>query len=97
MARRNETSRDSGFGVRATVARSPSFASVGCLCLRGESLAELNNFVQLITEFFDSRQGDDDGVTATINLLDDPQEPAPRVLSQVEREMFPFDSDIIVQ
>jgi hypothetical protein len=61
-----------------------------------ESFTELDDLVQLIAEIFDSCQGDDDGVTATINLLDDSQETAPRVLSQVEREMLPFDSDIII-
>ena len=82
---------------RTTVARPPSIVSAGYLSLRGESLTELDDLIQLIAEFFDSRQGDDDGVTATINLLDDSQETAPRVLSQVKREMFTFDSDIIVQ
>jgi hypothetical protein len=67
-----------------------------CLGLRGESLTELNDLVQLIAEIFESCQGDDDGVTATINLLDDSQETAPRVFSQVKREMLSFDSDIVV-
>lgn len=72
-------------------------ANAGYLRLRGESLAELDDLIQLIAEFFNSRQGDDDGVTATINLLDDSQKSAPRIFSQVKREMLPFDFDIIVQ
>jgi hypothetical protein len=79
------------------VARRPSIANAGYLGQRGESLAELDDFVQLIAEFFDSRYGDNNGVTATINFLDDSQETASRVLPQVKREMFPFDSDIIIQ
>jgi hypothetical protein len=63
------------------------------LSLRCESLTELDDLVQLIAEIFDSCQGDDDGVTATINLLDDPQETPSRVLSQVEREMLAFNSE----
>jgi hypothetical protein len=82
--------------VACAVGRPPSTASAGCLSLRGESLAELNDLVQLITKIFESRYGNNDGVTATINFLDDSQETAPRVLSQVKREVFPFDSDIIV-
>ena len=81
----------------AAVVRPLSTASAKCLGLRGESLAELDDLVQLIAKIFESRQGDDDGVTATIDLLNDSQETAPRVFSQVKREMFPFDSDIIVQ
>jgi hypothetical protein len=77
-------------------ARLSSTAWAGFLRLWRESLTELDDLVQLIAEIFESRQGDDDGVTATINLLNDSQETAPRILSQVEREMFPFDSDIIV-
>lgn len=83
-------------GARRLPARH-CLANAGCLSQRSESLAELDDLIQLIAELFDSRQGDDDGVTATINLLGDSQESAPRVLSQVKREMFPFDSDIIVQ
>jgi hypothetical protein len=79
---------------RAAVARPT--ASAGCLRLWCESLTELNDLVQLIAEIFESRNGNNDGVTATINLLDDSQESASRVLSQVERKVFPFDSDIIV-
>jgi len=66
------------------------------LSLWRESLTELDDLVQLIAEFFDSCQGDDDGVTATINLLDNSQETAPRILSQIKREMLPFDSDIMI-
>jgi len=71
--------------------QDPDISGLWC-----ESLTELDDLVQLIAEIFESRQGDDDGVTATINLLDDSQETAPRVLSQVKREMFPFDSDIMI-
>ena len=66
------------------------------LSLWRESLTELDDLVQLVAEFFDSCQGDDDGVTATINLLYNSQETAPRVLSQIKREMLPFDSDIMI-
>jgi hypothetical protein len=61
-----------------------------------ESLTELDDLVQLIAKIFESRYGNNDGVTATINLLGDSQEPSPRVLSQVKREMLPFDSDIMI-
>jgi hypothetical protein len=77
-------------------ARLSSTVWAGCLRLWRESLTELDDLVQLIAEIFESRQWSDDGVTATINLLDDSQETAPGVLSQVERKMFPFDSDIII-
>jgi hypothetical protein len=66
------------------------------LSQRRESLAELDDLVQLIAEIFESRYGNNDGVTATINFLGDPQETAPRVLSQVKREVFPFNSDIMI-
>ena len=77
-------------------ARLSSTIRAGRLRLWGESLTELDDLVQLIAKIFESRQGDDDGVTATINLLDDSQEPSTRVLSQVKREMLPFNSDIVV-
>jgi hypothetical protein len=63
---------------------------------RRESFAELDGLVQRIAEIFDSRQRYNDSVAATIDLLDNPQEPPPRILSQIEREMFPFDSDAMI-
>jgi hypothetical protein len=50
----------------------------------------------LIAKFFKSRQGDNDGVSTTINFLNDSQEPAPRIFSQVEREMLSFDSQALI-
>jgi hypothetical protein len=61
-----------------------------------ERLAELDNLVQLIAEIFDSRQGNNDGVSATINFLDNSQESSPWILSQVEREMLSLDSDTLI-
>jgi hypothetical protein len=85
------------FAWHTAIARRLTIAGAGYLGQRGEGLAELDDLVQLIAEFFDSCYGDNDGVTAAINLLDDSQETTSRVLSQVKREMFPLDSDIIIQ
>ena len=66
------------------------------LTLWGECLAELDDFVQRIAKLLEARQGDDDCVVATINLLDDSQEFTPRIFSQVEREMLAFDADAVI-
>lgn len=66
----------------------------GSGCWR-ELLAELDDFVQRIAEIFDSRQGNNDGIAATINLLDNPQKTATRILPEIERKVLPFDSDVM--
>lgn len=67
-----------------------------CLALWGECLAELDDFVQRIAKLFEARQGDDDSVVATINLLDDSQELTPRIFSQVEREMLALNPNAVI-
>jgi hypothetical protein len=62
----------------------------------GECLAELDDFVQRIAKVFEARQGDNDGVVTTIDLLDDSQEPTPRILSQVKREMLALDPNAVI-
>ena len=66
------------------------------LRLWGESLAELDRFVQRIAEVFDSGQGDNDGVAATIDLLNDPQKTSARIFPEIEREMLSFDPDAMI-
>jgi hypothetical protein len=66
------------------------------LWLRRERLAELDDFVQRIAKLLKARQGDDDRVVATIDLFNDSQEFAPRILSQVKRKVLPLDPKTVV-
>ena len=66
------------------------------LALWGESLAELDDFVQRVAKLFEARQGDDDCVVATINLLDDSQKLTPWIFTQVERKVLAFDPNAVI-
>jgi hypothetical protein len=60
-----------------------------------ECLAELDDFVQDVAEIVNSRQGDDDGITATaLDRFGDPQERPLRVLLQFKCELLPLDPDL---
>jgi hypothetical protein len=80
----------------APVFRSTLRRNIRNLRFRRERLVEADNLVQLIAKIFEPRSGDNDGIATTINLLDDSQEPAPRIFSQVEREMLALDSDTLI-
>jgi hypothetical protein len=60
-----------------------------------ECLAELDDLIQRIAEIVNSREGDDDGVAATTDLLGNPQKTASRILFESEREVLPLDRDAI--
>jgi hypothetical protein len=61
-----------------------------------ERLAELDDFVQRISEIFNARQGNNDGIAATIDLFNNPEKTASRILSEIKRDVFPLDRDTTV-
>jgi hypothetical protein len=58
-------------------------------------LAELDDLIQCIAEFFNARQGDYNRVTATADFLDNSQEAASRIFAELERDVLPLDPDAV--